>query len=60
MLFSTPIFRRGLGLYTLGTRDFFLACDEELGQPQADTSSAFGRRHEREKTIGAERLHLPC
>ena len=31
----------------LGTRDFFLACDEELRRPQADTSSAFGRRHER-------------
>ena len=23
ILFSTPIFRRGLGPYTLGTRDFF-------------------------------------
>ena len=32
---------------TLGTRDFFLACDEELRRQQADTSSAFGRRHER-------------
>ena len=32
---------------TLGTRDFFLACDVELRRPQADTSSAFGQRHER-------------
>ena len=28
---------------TLGTRDFFLACDEELRRPQADTSSAEGQ-----------------
>ena len=28
---------------------FFLACDEELCRPQADTSSAFGRRHERRR-----------
>ena len=35
------------GTSTLGTRYFFLACDEELRRPQADTSSAFGRRHER-------------
>ena len=34
------------GTSTLGTRDFFLACDEEPRRPQADTSSAFGRRHE--------------
>ena len=30
-----------------GYQRFFLACDEELRRPQADTSSAFGRRHER-------------
>ena len=35
------------GTSTLGTRDFFLACDEELRRPQADTSSAFSRRNER-------------
>ena len=35
------------GTSTPGTRDFFLACDEELRRPQADTSSAEGRRHER-------------
>ena len=35
------------GTSTLGTRDFFLACDEELRRQQADTSSAFGQRHER-------------
>ena len=34
------------GTSTLGTRDFFLACDEELRRPRADTSSAEGRRHE--------------
>ena len=32
---------------TLGTRGFFLACDEELLRPQADPSSDEGRRHER-------------
>ena len=30
-----------------GYQRFFLACDEELRRPQADTSSAEGRRHER-------------
>ena len=28
---------------------FFLAYDEELCRPEADTSSAFGRRHERRR-----------
>ena len=35
------------GTSTLGTRDFFLACDKELRRPRADTSSAEGRIHER-------------
>ena len=30
-----------------GYQSFFFACDEELRRPQADQSSAFGRRHER-------------
>ena len=29
-----------------GYQRFFFAWDEELRRPQADTSSAFGRRHE--------------
>ena len=36
-------------ILTLGTRGFLLACDEELRRPQADTSSAFGWRHERQR-----------
>ena len=30
-----------------GYQRFFLACDEKLGRPEADTSSGEGRRHER-------------
>ena len=32
---------------TLGTRGFFLLCDEELRRTQADSSLAEGRRHKR-------------
>ena len=28
-----------------GYQRFYLACDEELSRPQAETSSVFGRRH---------------
>ena len=33
--------------YYPGYQRFFLACDQELRRPQADTSSAFRRRHDR-------------
>ena len=39
-----------------GYQRFFLACDEELRRPQADTSSAEGRRHERRTKFGS--FHL--
>ena len=36
-----------MDFYTVGTRGFFLACDEEVRRRQADTSSARSWRHER-------------
>ena len=66
MLFSGiwTIVNASYSWHTLGTRAFFVACDEEICRPQADPSSAEGRRYEwrsREKeTSGAERVDLPC
>ena len=44
--YSFQLYISGNDLYP-GYQRIFLASDEELRRPQADMSSAFGRRHDR-------------
>ena len=46
--------------YYPGYQRFVLACDAELRRPQADTSSAFGRRHDRNRKPRMKSLWHPC